>query len=167
MPKINYRGTLEQRFWKKVNKKGEDECWEWLAIKDKKGYGLFKTATSRRASRFSYELHKGEIPKGMLVCHTCDNPPCVNPKHLWIGTNSDNMQDMMKKGRRPDRTGRHNKSNVGENNKSSKLTQKQVDEIREKYIPYFYGFKKLAKEYNVSLQNIYLIIKNKSWRIYK
>lgn len=89
------------RFWAKVNKKGKNQCWEWTAARDPFGYGRFglngKICT---ASRFSWELHYSPISKGMCVLHKCDNPPCVNPNHLFLGTRSDNVADMIAKGRR-------------------------------------------------------------------
>lgn len=94
------RSTPADRFWERVQK--TDDCWLWTGSTDKDGYGWFwvdgKTAT---AHRFSYALHNdGAIPDGLYVCHSCDNPPCVNPDHLWLGTNQDNMDDCARKGRR-------------------------------------------------------------------
>lgn len=75
-------------------------CWNWIWKKDKDGYGLFHARPNhQKAHRFSYELHKGSIPPNMLVCHTCDNPSCVNPEHLWVGTVLDNNRDKENKGR--------------------------------------------------------------------
>jgi len=82
----------------------ESGCWIWMGATTKKGYGDIKykadkKASHHRAHRLAYELHKGEIPKGMLVCHTCDIPGCINPSHLFVGTAQDNTDDMIKKGR--------------------------------------------------------------------
>ena len=73
-----------------------DYCWEWTGLKYPSGYGRF---CKKYAHRFSYEIHKGEIYNNLKVCHSCDNPSCVNPEHLWLGTQKDNVQDRDKKGR--------------------------------------------------------------------
>jgi len=77
-------------------------CWEWKRATNNIGYGMFriKQGLMRTAHRVSYELFNGPIPNGMVVCHTCDNPKCVNPDHLWVGTMLDNIRDMDSKGRR-------------------------------------------------------------------
>lgn len=89
------------RFESKFIKGKGNECWLWQAAVIHNGYGQFTYKYKGiKAHRFSYELYKGEIPKGMLVCHSCDVRNCVNPDHLWLGTQKDNIQDMFKKGRR-------------------------------------------------------------------
>ena len=93
-------------FWNRV-KKGND-CWEWLGGKDRDGYGRYNLTVSYEnlskkwygAHRLSYTLTKGNIPKGKVICHSCDNPGCVNPDHLWVGTQQDNVRDMDQKNRR-------------------------------------------------------------------
>ena len=90
------------RFWSKVDRCGPDDCWEWKAGKHRQGYGLLPyRRTHYHSHRVSWFLTFGAIPAGMFVCHHCDNPPCVNPSHLFLGTAKDNAQDMIKKGRSP------------------------------------------------------------------
>lgn len=92
---------LEERFWPKVDKRCSDECWVWRGGRYSRGYGRFFLAgKSARAHRIAWQLANGEaVPAGMIVCHSCDNPPCVNPSHLWLGTGTDNYADMVQKGR--------------------------------------------------------------------
>lgn len=90
----------ESYFWARVNR-SPDGCWEWQGGRTAAGYGIFSGTHGRRyAHRFSWELHHEAIPQGMLVCHQCDNPPCVRPDHLFLGSHADNAQDREAKGRR-------------------------------------------------------------------
>ena len=94
--------TLPTRFWKKVDKRGPDECWFWTGAIERTGlpYGFIGVPKGmEQAHRVSYRLNNGPIPPGMCVCHECDQPLCVNPEHLWLGTRKDNNDDKMKKGR--------------------------------------------------------------------
>lgn len=146
--------SLEIRFWKMVDKKEEDECWIFIGCKNKDGYGKMSKGNSKLDSthRISYELHKGNIPENMVVMHTCDNPSCCNPKHLILGTQNDNMQDMISKRRFVPR------------NTPYKLTEEQMIEIRNNYIGKRGEKVKLAKEYDVVVTTITNILNNKSWK---
>lgn len=143
-----------ERFWEKVDKTGD--CWEWTAHKNKQGYGTFHTEGGYLAHRFSWFLHNGKIPEDLYVCHHCDNPGCVNPDHLFLGTYKDNMQDAVNKGRMADQR--------GEANGHSKLTKKQVLAIREEYKTGNITQKELAIKYNVSQVTIWMIVTRRTWR---
>lgn len=93
--------TPYQRFMEKVKVNPTTQCWEWQAFRNKKGYGQFIHEGAILAHRISYEFHIGKIPEGLMVCHHCDNPPCVNPKHFFLGTNKENINDAQRKGRIP------------------------------------------------------------------
>jgi hypothetical protein len=101
------RVPLETRFWSKVDQRGPDECWEWTASRNQFGYGqimlgAYGTGGKARpffAHRIAWELIHGPIETGLFVLHRCDNPPCVNPAHLFLGDQSDNMKDAHAKGR--------------------------------------------------------------------
>lgn len=90
------------RFWSLVLKKSSQECWEWQGTKTSYGYGDMKSYPGeRKTHRISWTIHNGQIPKGMIIRHSCDNPPCVNPAHLLIGTHANNVADKMARKRHP------------------------------------------------------------------
>lgn len=94
------KDSIDMRFWRKVQK--SDGCWWWISVRNEDGYGQFRNDELGRmegAHRFSWRLTHGDIPHGMCVLHHCDNPPCVNPDHLFLGTQQDNIADMHAKGR--------------------------------------------------------------------
>jgi hypothetical protein len=148
----------EQRFWSKVDKRGENECWNWQATKTR-GYGLLSSAKNKsphKAHRFSWELHFGKIPDGMAVCHKCDNPGCVNPNHLFVATQYENMQDAKRKGRMK------HEPRYGEDNNGAMFTNETVRKIREEYATGIYTREELSKKYKTT--NIGRILRNKVYR---
>lgn len=157
------------RFWSHVDKSGE--CWLWTGYHISTGYGRLGVNGKVVAThRFSYELHNGPIPDGLCVCHTCDNPSCVNPVHLFLGTQQENIADRNQKGRtaKGDRAGprTHPERYIrprGEKNPRAKLDWPRVTAIRERYTAGNIHQRALAAEYGVSRTLIRLIIQGKVW----
>lgn len=145
--------TPEERFWFYVEK-GPD-CWGWTGHTSS-GYGVVTGHRGQvKAHRFSYELHCGPIPDGLHVLHECDNPPCCNPAHLFLGTQIDNVADMIAKGRNSRATG-----SVGTKHGMAKLTDDAVRTIRATSGP----ARKLAVKFNVSESTIYMIRGGHIWK---
>ena len=134
----------------------KSQCWIWTGSKNKKNYGCihFKGKT-RIAHRLAYELYKGQIPKGLLVCHNCDNPSCINPDHLFLGTNQDNSNDKFSKNRE--------KILYGQSNGNSKLTTNEVVNIKRMLIS-GYTPTEISRKFNVSDGAIFSIRDNNTWR---
>ena len=133
--------------------KQKNGCWNWIAGTRDKGYGVFYAGKTITAHRFSYLIHKGD-PKALFVCHRCDNPSCVNPDHLWLGTHQDNMDDMFQKNRQ------RYIAHPGSNNGRAILTEKDVLEIRTST----QSNETLAKIYNMSKQTISDIKRRRTWK---
>lgn len=153
---------MSKDFWSRVAVRDLDECWEWNGYRSAPGYGRYRVPRSHytAAHRFAYELAHGQIPAGMFVCHACDNPACVNPLHLWVGTAADNNRDCREKGRA--RGGTLSPCR-GESSPKAKLTRKQVDEIR---VLRAEGATQdsLAAQFGVSRATIWNIVHKKTWR---
>ena len=144
------------RFWSKVEK--TESCWNWKAAKSKAGYGVFHLGRGLgtiNSHRFVFQMKYGEIHKGLFVCHTCDNPACLNPDHLFLGTQKDNMMDMVKKGRA--------NPMKGEKNHWTTITEDMARYIKNKVLE---GIKviDIHRETGVNYNIITDIKRNKSWR---
>lgn len=149
--------SVAQRFWRNVDKGAPDDCWPWLGG-SKNGYGHFKLVSyvTVGAHRCAYAFGQGQSPGRMLVCHRCDNPPCCNPDHLFLGTDADNTHDMLAKGRW--RSGDHR----GEQNGYAKVTAAQVETIRRRILAGETNVA-IAADYGVTHQAISRIRRGKSW----
>jgi len=183
----------EARFWSKVDKSaGPDGCWLWTAGKFRQGYGCFDVAgKSVKAHRTAYTLTNGQIPHdgsahGLCVCHRCDNPPCCNPAHLFLGTHIDNVRDRENKGRNnpprgdkhfsrlyPDRVARGNRNGAnthpecvlrGERHGRAKITAAQVIEIRTLYAAGGLTQPQLGERFGLDRSAISLILRRKNWK---
>jgi hypothetical protein len=161
--------SFEQRFWSKVKIGLPDKCWEWQGAISSRGYGSFRRGDKIcGAYRVSWELTYGIIPSGLCVCHKCDNPPCVNPNHLFLGTHQDNIKDRSLKGRSAKTIGKysheHPEKSRGERNGRAKLTERDVLSIRSKYASGEITQKELSNQYGVVHSVIGYIIHHKIWK---
>lgn len=147
--------STEERLMQRVRKL-ESGCWVWIASKDQDGYPIFRASVAgqyfHRGHRASYAMFKGAIHEGMHVCHTCDNPSCVNPDHLFLGTIEDNMKDKVAKGR--------SRVPKGEESVHAVLSEEQAQAILLDARPYT----AIAADYGVSASTIGSIKNRESWR---
>ncbi len=152
--RCRYPLSVKERFDTKWIPEPNSGCWLWMSFLDRQGYGHFSmNGKSQKASRVSWELHRSKPPRNLHVCHHCDTPACVNPDHLFLGTQRDNKQDGFKKGRYQGGGLR------GEDHPDHKLTRQQVAEIRSSNLSQY----KLAKIYGVDQSNISRIKSGKAW----
>ena len=151
---------------------GPNACWPWLGYAQKNGgYGrLSFEGKMRTVTHLVYELDRGHPPEKPCVLHTCDNPPCVNARHLWSGTPTDNMRDMQQKGRGRQVTGdqhwmRRSPGRFrGERNGNAKLTRPQVETIRRRYARGGISQPTLARKYGVTQGTIWYILSRTTWK---
>lgn len=147
---------MADRFWEKVDRSGgADSCWPWRAKRDKHGYGKFGTVGKHQthASRVAWELTHGPLPHELHVCHACDNPPCCNPAHLFVGSRRDNMADAVQKGR----------IGHGERMPQSLLTDTLVQDIRRRVAAGEVQLR-IAEEFGVAPSTINNVVSRKTWR---
>ena len=142
------------KFWLNVDKRLDNECWVFLGGKDKDGYGQFWDSDNQKQTRahvYSAKLHLGESPAMLCVCHTCDMPSCVNPSHLFYGTQRQNIADKVDK----------NRQAKGEAQGHHKLTEAQVSEIRQRASE---GYRKLCEEFQLVPSTVYRIWHGQAWK---
>lgn len=151
---------VRNRFWSQVQKTAS--CWLWIGATREDGYGIISVnGRPTRAHRYSWTMHRGEIPNGLHVLHRCDTPACVNPDHLFLGTNADNVADREAKGRGSPPPDVHHR---GDDHPSSKLTEAIVREIRASYRPRVVTQAELAKRYGVSEAAVWAVLHGQNWR---
>lgn len=159
--------SIAERFWSKVRK--SDWCWVWIGQRSRYGYGVLEIARhvsgkrQRRiykAHRISFTLYNGPIPDGFEVCHHCDNPPCVRPDHLFLGTHAENMRDMVRKGRH---WLRHRPGQMqGERNPAATISEAQALEIRQ-MVSEGARQSEVARLFDVSISIVSRIVNRKTW----
>ena len=152
-PLATKRPPLAERHAAGTDRRGPDECWEWTKGTDKDGYGMlpFQMETLR-AHRVAYELATGKSADGLVICHSCDNPPCQNPKHLFPGTVADNNRDKAQKGRAPG----NSRGTLADLRR--RLTAEQVEAIRQADVSAHGAKAELARQYGISHEHVRRIL---------
>jgi hypothetical protein len=185
-----YTPKFIERFWSKVQKGSPADCWIWQAGGGRYGhlrYRVGQEILSNSAHRIAWELTHGAIPPDLEVCHNCptgDNPYCVNPAHLWLGTHADNIVDKVSKGRQakgsthgsrthPERLASGNRNGMrtkpdtrlhGERNGLAKLTEQSVRDIRARHASGECSIRVLAQAFGVTPDTVYLVVRRKTWQ---
>jgi len=151
---INLTEADVARFWSKVDKRGPNDCWEWAGGRDKDGYGQFYDCTYSpyRANRIAFVITNGDTK--LQVCHTCNNPPCCNPAHLYAGTQLDNVKQAIRENRLDSR---------GEKHGLAKLTESDVREIRALYVDGWLQ-REIAEVFGIVQQQVSHICRGKRWK---
>lgn len=152
------RRSPEERFWEKIDKRGPDECWPWLAGSDQRGYGSFWDGEHfGKAHRYSYKLANGDFADELDCLHRCDNPPCCNPAHLFLGTAKDNVDDMVSKGRA------RGKVQYGVDNPKAKLAVEDVLHIRD-LAAKGVSAREIARRYGMNDSSIGDVVNRVTWK---
>lgn len=143
-----------ERFWARIERRGPDECWPWMARRNVRGYGRARwDGRYAAAHRVVWAMANGPIPPGLFVLHSCDNPPCCNPAHLHIGTHADNMAEMVSRGRAA--------PPQGEASPNAKLTAEDVRRIRSLYPSR--SLQSLADDYGLGKSSIKRVVTRETW----
>jgi len=158
----------KSRFWSKIEKRGPDECWEWVGCRDRGEYGNFWLCGKYYlAHRITWFLEHGSIPLGKFICHNCDNPPCCNSNHFFLGTSKENIQDAVKKGRMASGDEHYlrvspGKVPRGERNGNRKLTNLGVLEIRKRYSSGEVQWV-IAEDFGITTRQVRRVVSKESW----
>lgn len=167
----HYTPKIMRHFWSKVDTSGD--CWTWQRYRCRKGYGIVRIEGQlQKAHRVAWMMTRGPIPDGMQICHHCDNPPCVRPDHLFLGSQSDNSKDMGSKGRhwlqkQPERSLFVRQPTIkprGTQNRHAKLTDEQVREIRKVHTEKRVSRRQIARMFNVSETTVRRVVNRELWK---
>lgn len=157
---VNLTEAQKKLFWDKVDVREEDDCWNWLHAKSSKGYGQIKIHYVQYvATRVCYFMHHEAFDDRLLICHHCDNPSCVNPKHLWLGDAKQNAEDRDSKGRYV-----IGDLPVGEDHFSAKLTDEKVLQIRCLYEIGGYSHRELGNMFGVAKETVSALLQGRTWK---
>lgn len=163
--RVGWRGSVRERFYQRHEPEPNSGCWLWTGSVDSSGYGTFRDGRVRGAHRVAWELHVGSIPAGLCVLHRCDNPSCVNPDHLFLGTRADNNADKMRKGRDRYAFGPNlAKGSPGVRNGRAKLDEDAVRRMRELWERGGLTLDDLGARFGVGASVAFRVVHRQSWR---